>query len=390
MSERPRLAQVERARRAFMARYGGQPALVAWGPGRVNVIGEHTDYNGGLAMPAAIDREVAVAMRPRRDRRVEVWSEDFGDALSVEWGAIPARPSIWKRYVLGALALIAEVAHPGHGWEGVVAGDVPVGAGLSSSAAIEMALLGGLRQLYAPDLSDLDLVRLGQRIEHEHLGLHSGLLDQLASRLSREGHLLVLDFRDLSHRYVPATLDGWTWVVIDSGVRRELARSAYDERVRECAAGLGAIRARDPAVQHFRDIRAEHLAEAPADATWPDRLCHVLEENARVRETEAALRRGDLGEVGTLLLQSHASLRVRYAVSCAELDTLVLLAMARPGCIGARMVGGGFGGCTLNLVRTEAAADLIAAVRSDYASKTKRQAQAWRFAFVGGAGVVPC
>jgi len=388
VAERARLAQVERVRRAFEVRFGAAPALVAWGPGRVNVIGEHTDYNGGLAMPAAIDREVAVAMRPRADRRVAVWSEDFGQGLDVVWGEVPPAAETWQRFVLGALAVIGEGARPAHGWEGVVAGDVPLGAGLSSSAAMEMALLGGLRRLYAPSLSDPELVRLAQRIEHEHLGVHSGLLDQLASQLSREGHLLVLDFRDLSHRHVPAILDGWSWVVIDSGVRRELARSAYDERVRECASGLAALRARHPEIRHFRDIRPEHLSEVRTGETWPDRLRHVLDENARVRATEAALRRGDVEEVGALLLRSHASLRDRYAVSCPELDLLVELATARTGCAGARMVGGGFGGCTLNLVRTEAAGDFTAAVRSGYGSRAGREAQAWQFAFVGGAGVV--
>jgi len=380
----PALAErVERARRRFRARLGGSPAVVAWGPGRVNLIGEHTDYNQGLAMPAAIDRWVVVALRPRRDRRVQLWSEAFGESLSLRWGEPFAPTASWQRFVVGAMAVLDGPADIPHGWEGVLLGDVPLGAGLSSSAAVEVALLNALRALYEVQLEDLELIRLCQRIEHEHLGLHSGLLDQFASQFSRPGHLLVVDFDDLSHRHVPARLNGWTWVVLDSGVRRELAGSAYQQRVAECAEGLAWVRARHPAVRRFRDLSVDHLPEGPV---WARRLRHVIDENARVLATERALVRGDLDRVGELLIGSHRSLRDLYQVSCTELDVLVEEALAWTGCAGARMVGGGFGGCTLNLVRDDRVAGLVEAVGSAYQERTGWSTRGWRFRFVGGGG----
>lgn len=369
---------------AFEAHFGEAPEVLAWAPGRVNLIGEHTDYTGGLAMPAAIDRHVFVALS--RAARVELVSLDYQDALSFEVGEQPAAPRGWRAYAVGAVALSAERAGGRAGCRIVIAGDVPLGAGLSSSAAIECALLNGLRKLFELEYSDIELIRLAQRIEHERLGLQSGLLDQFASQMSRAGTVMIVDFRTLRARHVPADLSGQVWLVADSGVRRELATSAYTDRVASCAEGLAALKAAGRA-EHSRDATLADLAEVGAGQPWAPRLRHVLTENARVPALAEALAAADWPGAGALLRASHASLRDDYQVSVPELDALAEIAEAQPGCWGARMMGGGFGGCTLQLVQRDRAEAFAEALSASFEARFGRAAPVWRFELVDGAGV---
>jgi len=380
---------IQRAVVAYRDRFGAEPGWVGWGPGRVNIIGEHTDYNRGLAMPAAIDRWVVVAMSWRDDGRLVLRSEDYDDQVDLApgWSLAAGAPS-WQRFAVGCVAEWAALHPMARGLQAAVAGNVPLGAGLSSSAAVEMAWLNALRAASGCEASDLELAKLGQRVEHHHLGLASGLLDQLASQLSRPGRLMVLDFATLAHRYTPAQLPGWSWVVVDSGVRRELSVSAYRDRVAECAAGLEAARRLDAQLEGFEGLRSEHLdgirdlgLVVPAQ-----RLEHVLAENQRVLAMERAICGGDVREAGRLLLSSHASLRDLYQVSCPELDILVQLCMGRDVCAGARMVGGGFGGCVLALVRDSFASKLGDSLAPEYASSYPHPLRSWRIRLVGGAG----
>lgn len=373
---------------AFETRFGEAPEVLAWAPGRVNLIGEHTDYTGGLAMPAAVDRYVVAALS--RADRVELVSLDYDDVLCFEAGAAPEQASGWRAYAAGAYALSAERAGSGlgglGGCRGVVAGDVPLGAGLSSSAAIECCLLNGFRELFELEYSDIELIRLAQRIEHERLGLQSGLLDQFASQMSRAGTVMIVDFRTLSALHVPADLSEHRWLVADTGVRRELAASAYTDRVRSCAEGLAALKAAGRA-EHSRDATLADVAEVGAGQPWASRLRHVLTENARVGELAAALAARDWTAAGAALHASHASLRDDYQVSCAELDALAELAEAYPGCLGARMMGGGFGGCTIQLVERDRVEGFRAALSAGFEARFGRGAPVWSFDLVDGAGV---
>ena len=370
---------------AFRARFGRPPAWLGWAPGRVNLIGEHTDYNEGLAMPAAIDRWVLVACAWREDRRLRIRAEDLDAELEAGLGELPGagRPT-WERFALGCLAEFSALQPLPRGLDALVAGDVPLGAGLSSSAAVELAWMNGLRVATGAPIADLELCRAAQRVEHRHLGLASGLLDQLASQLSRAGSLLVIDFADLSVRQVPAALAGFRWVLADSGVRRELAGSAYRTRVRECAEGLAAVRATHPGVRGFRDLDPAHLAGL--DPPYAPRLGHVISENARVLALERALAAGDGAEAGRLLCASHRSLRDAYEVSCPELDLLADLAAAWPGCAGARMIGGGFGGCTLSLLRDEGREGFEGHLAAGFAARFGRAPRVLDVALVDGAG----
>ncbi len=383
-------ARLELLSQRFRQRFGQPPAWMGWGPGRVNIIGEHTDYNEGLAMPAAIDRWVVVALRQRSDRSVLVRSVDLDAELRWELGApLPERAPSWQRFVLGCLAELAALHPLERGLEALMMGDVPVGAGLSSSAALELAWLNALAAASAAEIPALELARAGQRVEHRHLGLASGLLDQLASQLSRPGRLMVVDFATMEQRWVEARLRGWCWVVVDSGVRRELAASAYRERVTECARGLARARSFDPDLTGPRGLRRWHLAVLAelGEAVSARRLGHVLSENQRVRAMERALATGDASSAGAILSASHRSLAEDYQVSCPELDLIVELLEGWRGCAGARMVGGGFGGCALALVRTGAIAGLEEYLRQAYAGQPWTL-RCWRFELVGGAGAV--
>jgi galactokinase len=385
-------SRLERVARAYGRRFGGSPSWVGWGPGRVNIIGEHTDYNHGLAMPAAIDRWVVVAASAREDRRLVVRSEDFGEELSAPLHATlpPSAPS-WQRFVVGCVAVLAQARGFDRGVQAVVTGDVPLGAGLSSSAALELALLHPFAALIGETLDPWTAARLGQRVEHEHLGLASGLLDQLASGLSQSGRLMVVDFGDLSVRPVCNRLEGWAWLVVDSGVRRELAGSAYRERVAECAAGLAAARRADPGLVGFRGLTPRHLGALAEGGLRVEarRLEHLVGENARVRAMQAALAAGDGEAAGALLLASHASLAQAYQVSCPELDRLVERCAGWSGCVGARMIGGGFGGCVLALVRCEALSGLVEHLAGETGAGGPPPRRGWRFELVGGAGAAP-
>ncbi len=385
-------SRLERVAVAYRRRFGAAPAWVGWGPGRVNIIGEHTDYNQGLAMPAAIDRWVVVALAPRSDRRVLLRSIDFDSELALSLDASPpADAPSWQRFVMGCVAVLAEARGFDLGFQAVLTGDVPLGAGLSSSAALELALLHGLAGVAGMSLDPFDAARLGQRVENEHLGLASGLLDQLASGLSQAGRLMLLDFADLSAHPTPSALEGWAWLVVDSGVRRELASSAYRERVAECARGLALARRFDPHLGGFRALAPWHLAvlEQLGHRVVAARLTHLVDENARVRAMGRALARGDGQAAGRLLRASHVSLRDRYEVSCPELDSLAELCDGWRGCAGSRMVGGGFGGCVLALVRERALAGMPEYLARAYGSRHPRQLRCWRFELVGGAGAAP-
>ncbi len=422
--------------RIFAERFGGPPEKVVVAPGRINLLGEHTDYNHGLALPAAIDRGIGLGLRRRDDDRVRIYAVDLDESLELALGAPPSladSPAAdWRRYVLGALAVFP--ARPTSGFEAVFTGDIPRGSGLSSSAALLVAWMLALQEVARSGetgvvLSGLDLCRLCQRVEHEHLGVKCGLLDPIGSLLpdcvprgvrggpegttrtralldaqrpagngasgdamikKHSGPLLV-DFADLSIRPVPADLPGLSWVVLHTGIHRTLAGSAYGDRVAECAAGLAAIQARHPAVRTVRDITAEQLPMiADLDGGVPmRRLRHVISENDRVRAAVVALSTGDAPALGRLLLATHASLRDDYAVSCPELDTLVTLAAAHPACLGGRMMGGGFGGCTVNLVRTDGAEALVASVLADYRRRFSGLGQGFVVRLGGGARVHP-
>jgi galactokinase len=384
-------------------------------PGRVNLIGDHTDYNEGFVLPAAIELDTWIAFRRREDGLVRVasrhsrepgsfWIDDLtaeheaggdtrqprenggGAAAGAAATATVRRSSHWSDYVAGAAWSLREAALPVRGFDGVVDSTIPIGSGLSSSAALEvasaLALLGAGRVLAAPSLA-----ALAQRAEVDYVGVNCGIMDQFASAAGREGRALLLDCRSLDTRYVALPF-GVRVVVCDTGARRELRSSVYNTRRAECARAVALLAERIPGLCSLRDLDAVWLARHRA--LLPDNVArraeHVVSENARVVTTASALETGDLDELGRLFAESHVSLRDLYEVSSPALDTMVEVARAIPGVVAARMTGAGFGGCTVNLVLADAVPALKAAVSREYDRRTGLRGRVYPVAIVDGAG----
>ena len=346
--------------------------VVVQAPGRVNLIGEHTDYNEGFVLPFAIDRGITIAFVPTDDRHVTVTLADTDEIASFDLDAIGPRRGRWIDYVAGTAWSMAEAGIATHGFRGVLASDLPQGSGLSSSAALELAsalaLSGG-----AWATSDLmQLACIAQRAETGYVGVQSGLMDQFASAHGTEGAALLLDCRSLEFRAIPLELDDVAIVVADSGSPRRLDGSGYNERRAQCDAAVAVIARTYPAVRALRDVTEAMLArcEDGLDPTLARRARHVVEEDARVAEAVAAAEAGDHRRIGQMLLLSQASLRDLYEVSSPELEALVDTAMSVDGVFGARLTGAGFGGCTVNLVRRDAIDALAEAIMTRYADRT--------------------
>ncbi len=345
---------------------------VVHAPGRVNLIGEHTDYNDGFVLPVAIDLGISIALVPAEDGRAELTLAETGETGTLDVAAVGERRGSWLDYVAGMAWALGESGAAPRGFRGLLASDLPQAAGLSSSAALEVvsawALSGGDR----PPVDPMRLVHVVQRSENGYIGLNNGIMDQFASVFGEPGRALLLDCRSLEHRSVPLPLDELSLVACHSGSPRKLEASAYNERRSQCEAAVAAIRRREPQVQALRDVTPSMLAAVrdTLDPVVARRAEHIVTENQRVMEAIDAFEAGDLDAVGRLFYASHASLRDRYEVSSPELDALVEIASATPGVIGARLTGAGFGGCTINLVRPDAVGALRERVMREYPART--------------------
>lgn len=365
-------------------------ARVVRAPGRVNLIGEHTDYNDGFVLPAAIDLEMRIAYLPTEDRQVRLRSRQAGELVTFD-AAEPGPPrGGWHDYVAGTAWSMREAGLATQGFTGVLESTVPVGAGLSSSAALELVSAWALSGADAPATDPLTLARIAQRAENDYVGMRCGLMDQFASAAGVEDAAVLLDCRTLEHRVVPIPA-GLVLVVAHSGVPRSLTASAYNERRAQCEAAVAVLARHDPSIQALRDVTPALLERYAheLDAVVARRARHVVEEDERVLAAERALGAGDLDEVGRLFAASHASLRDLYEVSVPELDALVGLAVATAGVVGSRMTGAGFGGCTVSLVHAEAVERLCQRVLDEYPGLTGREPRVWVVRAVAGAGVLP-
>lgn len=367
----------------FDAKFGGKPELIARAPGRVNLIGEHTDYNAGFVLPMAINYDVRIAAHARADRTVRIYSCEFEQEDIFELDAIQrtgATP-LWMDYVRGIADVLMREKFSLRGMDAVISGNVPRGAGLSSSAAIELAVLTAFRALNALEIDPVRAAILGQRAENEFIGLQCGIMDQFISSLGQANHALFIDCRSLEYQLIPLPKD-ISVVVVDSGVRRGLVESAYNERRSQCELGAAAMN-----VNKLRDMSAAGFKffETQLPPLIAQRCRHVITENERVTRSVAVLLAGDITTFGELMSASHASLRDDFQVSTRELDALVEIQQQIPGCLGVRMTGAGFGGCTVALVRPAVVAGLIESVETEYAARTGRVAQVYVCHAVDGA-----
>ena len=348
--------------------FGTAPEAVVRAPGRVNLIGEHTDYNDGFVLPAAIDRFIEFAGRRRGDRTVRVHSTDFQDSTEFSLDGIEKDSEHrWSNYLRGVSKFLESDGHKLTGADIVFGGNVPRESGLSSSAAVEVAATTFWQRLMGLKLDPVYIVKLSRRAENEFVGVPCGIMDQFISALGKAEHALFLDCRDLSYRHVPLRGDVKI-VVCNTGIKRALAQSEYEVRLKQCNQAVAQLRSVGLAIKNLRDVDPEDL-DIASDALSEIQLRrarHVVTENARVLEAVKVLEEGELERFGELMNASHESLRDDYEVSCKELDVLVELAWKQPGTLGARMTGAGFGGCTVNLVRADASEAFAEAVRRGY------------------------
>ena len=374
---------------AFRQLFGAH-ARVFRAPGRVNLIGEHTDYNDGFVMPAAIDRSVWAAVSPRSDKHLVVRSTNFTDSVEIDLDKEDSRAARhWSDYVHGVAVMLRQAGHCLRGANLLIRGDVPIGAGLSSSAAVEVATALALMGNSGVSVDRVELAKLCRRAENEFVGARVGIMDQFISCMAQAGHALCLDCRSLQHRALPVPRDV-SLVICNTMVTHELAGNEYNTRRAECEEGVRLLSRSLPGIRALRDVTPEqlqrHASELPT--TILKRCRHVVLENARVCDAAAALDRGDLAAFGRLMRESHQSLRADYEVSCAELDLMVALTEKQEGVYGARMTGGGFGGCTVSLVRSDATAEFQRAVSAAYSAKTGLEPQIWVSSAAAGAGEV--
>ena len=339
-------------------------------PGRVNLIGEHTDYNEGFVLPVALDMYCEVRSAPRTDDKLRATAVDLGGAEAVwmvdEIAQVKPRGD-WSDYVAGVAAQLAKRGYAVRPLDLEIRSTVPIGAGLSSSAALEVAVALALSPQQEAEIAGEELARICQQAEVELVGLQCGIMDQLASVFGRRGHALLVDCRSLERRLVPLPADVEI-VVVDSGVKHALATSAYNERRLECDRAAAAIR------RPLRDVSVEQWPQVQGALAPPlrGRARHIVHENQRVLDFVEAASRGDLARLGLLMAQSHASLSSDYEVSCPELDYLVERAADMPGVVGARMTGGGFGGCTVNLVEPDAVEAFRTSIAEAYQARFGR------------------
>ena len=366
------------------------PAPVVRAPGRVNLIGEHTDYNLGCVLPAAIALEVRIAFVPARDRHVELVSHDTGERACFDLDAIGPGESGMAAYVAGTAWALAEAGIPTRGVRGVLASSLPRASGLSSSAALELATAWAIAEDPA-SIPPLDLARICQRAENAYVGVNCGLMDQFASACGVAGAAMLLDCRSLDWQPVTLPSATYTLVVIHTGSTRSLSSSQYNARRAQCEAAVAVLAQVDPSISSLRDVTTAMLptVEARVDKETYRRCRHVVTENVRVQETVAALAAGDLAAVGALFAASHASLRDDYEVVSPELDALVEIAAAVPGVAAARMTGAGFGGCTINLVERDAVPALRERVLARYPGRAGLTPRVYAVDSVAGAGFAP-
>ena len=368
--------------------FQGGSARVFRAPGRVNLIGEHTDYNDGFVMPAAIDLATYVAVEARAEPMLVVDSENLGERREFPLADSAARArNDWSDYVRGVAVTLERSGFRLRGANLTIRGKVPIGSGLSSSAALEVAVGQALLAISGFSLSAPDLARLCQRAENEFVGVNCGIMDQFACCCAQAGHALLLDCRSLEFRMVP--LPGDVRVMIcDTRVRHRLNSGGYNQRRAECEEGVCLLKRRDSAIRSLRDATLENLEQAGLPEVIFRRCRHVITENARVTRAAAALEAGDLGLFGRLMCDSHRSLRDDYGVSCEELDLMVRTAEAVPGVYGSRMTGAGFGGCTVSLVKAENAPEFARLVCAEYRLATGIEPAVWDCQPVDGASEV--
>ncbi|MEP7238506.1 MAG: galactokinase, partial [Ferruginibacter sp.] len=371
----------------FKEKFPRDPAVFR-SPGRINILGEHTDYNQGFVLPAAIDKNIYVAITKRADDQINLFAADFNESFTTDTKNIKPASIQWPNYILGVVDQLQKQGHVFRGFNLVIDGDIPIGSGLSSSAAVECAVIYALNETFELGLSRIQMVPLAQKAEHVFAGVNCGIMDQFASMFGKKDHAIKLDCRSLHYEYVPIKLEGYKIILFNTNVKHNLAASAYNERRQQCEAGVSIIQQNHPVVNSLRDVNMEMLKDyvEAVDPLVFRRCKYVVQENERLLGACEHLKSGDIKALGAKMYQTHNGLRYDYDVSCKELDFLVDHVKSNADVAGARMVGGGFGGCTINLVKEEAVEKLITDISMAYNEATGLSLTAYHISVENGTG----
>ncbi len=384
------MSLASQVKQKYLELFPGDDPLIVRSPGRVNLIGEHTDYNHGFVLPAAIDKAIYLAIGPRSDNEIHLFSVDLHQEHRANLEGFLPTDLHWPNYLLGVVQQLQQTGRSPKGFNGVFAGDIPIGSGMSSSAALECATAYGLNVIYQLGLDKLNMVKLAQRAENTFVGLQCGIMDMFASMFGRQGQVIRLDCQSLDYAWFPLHLDEMQIVLLDSNVKHSLASSEYNTRRQQCEEGVRLVRAHYPDVQSLRDVNQSMLDEyvAPVDELVYRRCRFIVGENARLLAGTIDLQNGDLAAFGRKMFETHAGLSREYEVSCRELDFLVEQVENDPAVVGARMMGGGFGGCTINLVKESAIAGLVDRIAPVYRAAMGKELKVYLARIEDGTSVV--
>jgi galactokinase len=361
-------------------------AAVFASPGRINLIGEHTDYNGGFVFPGAVDKGITAAITPNGTQTIKATSADYEQSVEFGMEEKDAPTQAWARYIFGVVRELRKRGVMVGGFDTTFSGDVPLGAGMSSSAALESTYAYALNELFGGALDKMELAKAGQATEHNYCGVKCGIMDQFASLFGRAGHLIRLDCRSMEYEYFPFNPKGYRLALLDTLVKHELASSAYNKRRESCENAVAAMHKENPNVKYLRDASIGMLNNVKNTITSEDynRAKYVIEEIERVMVVSDALKAGDYEVVGQKMYETHAGMSKLYEVSCEELDFLNDLAKSC-GVTGSRVMGGGFGGCTINLVQEKLYDKFITAAAAEYSRKYGRQPKVYEVVISDGA-----
>lgn len=354
----------------FLKTFNEEPVIVC-SPGRVNLIGEHTDYNMGFVLPAAINKAAYVALTKREDDKIFIVAADLDESFTTEVSNLVYSDKGWPNYVICIVEQLQKINKNFGGFNAVISGDVPLGAGMSSSAALECATIFGLNHVFNLGLEKMEMVKLAQKAENEFVGVNCGIMDQFASVFGKQGHVVKLDCRSLEYEYVPFELEGIKIVLFDSMVKHSLASSEYNVRTSQCGEGVSIIQQKYPEVKTLRDATIEMVEECLANESKDiyDRCKYVVEENNRLLAACEDLKENKLADFGQKMYETHAGLSELYEVSCPELDFIVSCTKKEDGILGARMMGGGFGGCVITLVKEDQLEGIVKRIKEAYFNK---------------------
>jgi galactokinase len=379
----------ENIKNKFNELFKSNPLLIR-SPGRINLIGEHTDYNDGFVFPAAINKEIHFAVAENKIDKFRLYAFDLDESFEMNIDELSKSDTSWANYLLGVAAQYKKAGYSLKGIDCVFGGDIPIGAGLSSSAAIENGFAFAVNEIFGFEVSKFEMVKMAQKAEHEYAGVMCGIMDQFASMNGKKDHALKLDCRTLDFEYANINLQDYSIILCDTKVKHELASSEYNTRRKECEIGVEILQEYDDKIIALRDVSLKllekHLSEFELNVY--KRCEFIVKENSRVEKAFAALQNNSIETLGALMYQSHEGLRDDYEVSCKELDILVTYAKKSEDVLGARMMGGGFGGCTINIVKQENIESFSESIAAYYLEKTGVKLEIYTVKITDGTGLI--